>query len=61
MRVTEVSIIKEQHSRYTPPTNRGWDEKEEESTDESSHSKHKIKETQVLIIKKKSFKVHTTH
>ena len=29
-RVTQVSIIKEKHSRYTPPTNQGWEEKEEE-------------------------------
>ena len=41
------------HSRYTPSTNQSWEEKEEGSTDESSYSQHKIKETQVSIIKKK--------
>ena len=39
------------HSRYTPSTNQSWEEKEEGSTDESSYSQHKIKETQVSIIK----------
>ena len=24
----QVSIIKGKHSRYTPPTNQGWEEKE---------------------------------
>ena len=52
-RVTQVSIIKEKHSRYTTPTNQGWEEKEEGSNDESSYSKHKIKETQVSIINEK--------
>ena len=51
MRVTHVLIIKEKHSRETQLTNQGWEEKEEGSTDESSHSKHKIKETQVSISK----------
>ena len=36
------------HLRCTPPNNQGWEEKEEGSNDESSHSKHKIKR-------------HTTH
>ena len=58
IRVTEVSIIKEKHSRYTPPTNRGWEEKEEGSNDESSYSKHKIRVTQVSIIKEN---IHGTH
>ena len=40
---TQFSIIKEKHSRCTPPNNQGWEEKEEGSNDESSHSKHKIK------------------
>ena len=53
IKVTQVSIIKEKHSRYTPPTNQVWEEKEEESTDENSHSKYKIKVTHVLIIKEK--------
>ena len=47
----QVSIIKEKHSRYTPPTNQGWDENYEGGNDESSHSKHKIREIQVYIIK----------
>ena len=47
----QVSIIKEKHSRYTPPTNEVWEEKRQGSNDESSHSKHKIKEIQVSIIK----------
>ena len=51
--MTQVSIIKEKHSRYTPPTNQGWEEKEEGSNDESSHSKHKIRVTQVSTIKEK--------
>ena len=55
-----TSIIKEKSSRYTPLTNQGWQEKEEGSKDESSYSKHKTKETQVSIIKKKTLKVHTT-
>ena len=50
-RVAQVSIIKEKHSRYTPPTNQGWKEKEEGNNDESSHSKHKINKTQFSIIK----------
>ena len=49
---TQVSIIKEKLSRYTPPTNQGWEEREEGSNDKSSHSKHK-KETQVTIITEK--------
>ena len=49
---TQVSIIKEKHSRYIPSTNQGWEEKEKGSNDESSYSKHKIKETHVSIIKK---------
>ena len=53
MRVTQVLIIKEKRSRYTPPTNQGLQEKEEGSTDESSYSKHKISMTQVAIIKEK--------
>ena len=57
---TQVSIIKEKHSRYTPPTNTVWEEKEEGSNDDSSYSKYKIKETQVTITKK-TFKVHDTH
>ena len=52
-RETQFSIIKKKHSRYTPPTNQGWEEKEEESNDESSYSKYKIKETHVSIIKEK--------
>ena len=47
-----TSIIKEKRSRYTPLTNQGWQEKDEGSKDKSSYSKHKIKETQVSIIKK---------
>ena len=50
MKETQVSIISEKHSRYTPPTNQVWEEKEEWSTDESSHSKHKIRVTQGSII-----------
>ena len=50
---TQVSIIKEKHSRYTPPTNPVWEEKEEGSNDDSSYSKHKIREIQVYIIKEK--------
>ena len=57
---TQVSVIKENHSRYLPPTNQVWEEKEEGSNDDSSYSKYKIKETQVSIIKKKIIKVHTT-
>ena len=53
MILTQVSIIKEKHSRYTQPTNQGWEKKEEGSNYESSHSKHKIKETQFSIIKEK--------
>ena len=51
MKETQVSIISEKHSRYTPPTNQGWEEKEEVSTDESSYSKPKMRVTQVSIIK----------
>ena len=54
IKVTQVSIIKEKHSMYTPPTNQVWEEKEEGSTDESSYSKHKKSRTQVSIIKEKS-------
>ena len=50
---TQVSIIKEKHSRYTPPTNQAWEEKEEGSNDESKFSKHKVKETQISIITEK--------
>ena len=50
IKVTQVSIIKEKHSRYTPLTNQVWEEKEEWNTDESSHSKHKIRVTQGSII-----------
>ena len=39
---------------YAPPTNQGWAEKEEGINDESSHSKHKIKETQVSVNKENS-------
>ena len=49
---TQVSVIKENQSRYLPPTNQVWEEKEEGSNDDSSYSKYKIKETQVSIIKK---------
>ena len=49
----QVYIIKEKHSRYTPPTNQGWAEKQEGIIYESSHSKHKLKETQVSIITEK--------
>ena len=52
-REKQVSIIKEKHSRYTPPTNTVWEEKEEGSNDDSSYSKYKIKETQVSIIEEK--------
>ena len=41
----QVSIIKGKHSRYTPPTNQGWEEKEGGSKDEGSHLKRKINET----------------
>ena len=51
--MTQVSVIKKKNSRYTQPTNQVWEEKEEGSTDENSHSKHKIKVTQVLTIKEK--------
>ena len=37
----------------TPPTNQGWEEKEEGSTDKSSYSKPKMRVTQVSIIKEK--------
>ena len=57
---TQYSIIKEKHSRYTPPTNQVWEEKEDGSNDESSYSKNKLKETQVSTTIKKTFKVHTT-
>ena len=59
-RVTQVSIIKEKRSRYTPPAKQGWQEKEEGNKDDGSYSKHKIKETQVSTILKKTFKVDTT-
>ena len=49
----QVLIINEKRSRYTPPTNQVWEEKEERSNDESSHSKHKMRVTQVSIIKEK--------
>ena len=49
-RVTQVSIIKEKRSRYTPPTKQGWQEKEKGNKDDGSYSKHKIKETQVSTI-----------
>ena len=50
---TQISIIKEKHSRYTATANQVGEEKEEGSNDESSYSKYKIKETQVSIIKEK--------
>ena len=50
---TQLSIIKEKHSSYTPPTNQVWEENEEGSKDESSYPKHKMKETQNSIIKEK--------
>ena len=37
--MTQVSIIKEKHSKYTPRTNQAREEKEEGSTVENSHSK----------------------
>ena len=49
---TQISIIKEKHSRYTPPANHVWEEKEEVSYDDSSYSNYKTKETQVSIRKK---------
>ena len=51
--MTQVSIIKQKHSRYTPSTNQVWEQKEEGRYDDSSYSKYKIKETQVSIIKEK--------
>ena len=51
--MTQVLIIKEKHSRYSPPSNQGWEEKEEERRDKSSPSKHKVKVTQVSIITEK--------
>ena len=39
---------------YAPPTNQGWAEKKEGINDESSHSKHKIKETQASVTKENS-------
>ena len=51
-------VIKRKHSRYTPPTNLGWEEKEAGSNDESSHSKQK-KETHVSIIKEKHQRKHS--
>ena len=53
IRVTQVSSIKEKHSRYTPTTNQGWEGKKEGSNDKSSHSKHKKRETQVSTITEK--------
>ena len=52
-RLTQVSIFLDKISRYTPPTNQGWAEKEEGINDESSHLKHKIKKIQVYIMKRK--------
>ena len=49
---TQISIIKEKHSRYLPPANHVWEEKEEVSYDDSSYSNYKTKETQVSIRKK---------
>ena len=49
--MTQVLIIKEKHSRYTPSDNQCWEEKKEGITDDSSYSKHKLKVTQVSIIK----------
>ena len=40
---TQVSIIKEEHSRYTSSTKQVWEEREEGSNDESRHSTHKKK------------------
>ena len=48
---TQISIIKEKHSRYTPPANHVWEEKEEESYDDRSYSNYKTQETQVSIVK----------
>ena len=56
--MTQVSIFKEKYSRYTPPTNQGWAKKVEDINDESSHSKHKIFEIQVYIIKRKKQGTH---
>ena len=53
IKVTQASVIKEKHSRYTPPTNQVWEEKEERGYDESSHAKHKKRVAQVSIIKEK--------
>ena len=53
MRVTQISISKRKHSRCTQATNQDWEEKEHGSNDESSYSKHKIKKTQLSIIKEK--------
>ena len=60
IKMTQVSIIKEKHSSYTPPLNQCWEEKKEGRTDDSSYSKHKIKVTQVSVIKK-NIQGHTTH
>ena len=38
---TQVSIINDKHSRYTPPTNQVWEEKEEVSNDDSSYPKYR--------------------
>ena len=51
IKVTQVSIIKKNHSSYTPPINQMWEEKQDGRNDESSNSKHKIKVTQVSNIK----------
>ena len=56
---TQVSIIKEKHSRYTTPANHGWKEKEEGNNDENSHSKYKIKERHNFQSSKKS--IQGTH
>ena len=57
--MTQVSIIKEKHSWYTPPTNQGWEEEEEGSNDESSYSEHKKRDTS-FNHQRKTFKIHTT-
>ena len=60
IRFTQVSIIKEKHSRYTPPSNQGWEEKEEGCNDESSHSNTKYKRDTSLNHQKKKHSRYTT-
>ena len=57
--MTQVSIIKEKHSWYTPPTNQGWEEEEEGSNDEISYSEHKKKEKNKFQSSKKN--IQGTH